>query len=373
MKAHESAIILLALVFSAGWLPIAYASTSIRGQLIMDVATGWESRALSRPWVLYDGSSFMMWYSGEDNLGTTTIGLATSTDGVSWSRYSGNPVLKVGAPGQWDSGSVNEAAVIRDGAQYKMWYSGALYFGNGSIQKYQIGYATSSDGINWARYSGNPVLTTDGPVAWDDKWVWRPTVISTSSGYVMYFRGVSFGSPAAKAGVATSTDGMHWTKTTVLTMPPGASGWDAYSRSIGSLNLGNVMKTGNTYVMAYSSIKTKTSQSEIGAASSTDGINWAPYSDNPVITFGQSGWDSNGVISPMMVAVGNQYLVYYHGLQLHGPTRIGLAILPMSQYPIPEYPLTTLSLLATMLVLIATLTCLRKRTGFQDQQIQLGA
>lgn len=336
---------------------MAYATSPVRGQLVMTVGTGWESSLLVRPWVIYNGSSFMMWYSGEDKNGNDNIGLATSPDGISWSRYSGNPVLKVGASGQWDHNSVNEAAVLREGSQYKMWYTGQLYYANGSYQEY-IGYATSPDGVSWAKYAGNPVLTTDPPVAWDDLQIWRPSVVSTGSGYIMYFRGATQGSPIAKEGTATSPDGIHWTKSgSVLSVPAGASGWDAYSRSVDALNLGNVIKTGGTYVMTYVSIRTQSTNPQIGLASSTDGLNWTPYPDNPVITYGgQADWDSEGVNWPMVVAVGNQYFVYFVGSSQNGPVNIGLAMLPMSQYPIPEFPFTVLPLISTMMILVAIFT-----------------
>jgi len=45
----------------------------------------------------------------------------------------------------------------------KMSYSGQHWHTNGSLQGtpqiWAIDYATSSDGIHWTKYSGNPVLT----------------------------------------------------------------------------------------------------------------------------------------------------------------------------------------------------------------------
>jgi predicted GH43/DUF377 family glycosyl hydrolase len=293
-----------------------------------------------------------MWYAGENSQGADRIGMATSNDGMSWTKYSGNPVFDVSTPGSWDGDSISDASVIKENGQYKMWYTGQTYGATSVDDVFKIGYATSPDGIHWTRYSENPVLTPGSLGWWDDRRVWRPSVISTGSGYVMYYRGaaVAEGSPA-KAGVATSSDGIHWTKTTVLTMPAGSSGWDAYSRQVDALNIGSVMKSGNTYIMSYSSIKAQGSPAQIGVASSEDGTNWTPYPDNPVITYGTSGgWDSGpgGVgagnfAGSMILAAQSQYYVYYAASGPTGSYTIGLATLPLSVYPISQTTSTTSS------------------------------
>ena len=249
-----SAALVLALMVVA-MMPRAHAA-AIEGSMALGVGSSgqWDSALVLRPWVIYDGTSFTMWYGGEDANGADRIGMATSSDGMTWTKYSGNPVLDLGAAGGWDGDSVTDASVIKENGQYKMWYTGQQYGATPADDVYKIGYATSPDGIHWTRHSGNPVLTPSALGAWDDFRVWRPSVISTGSGYVMYYRGA----PAeqggqAKAGMATSPDGIQWTKTSSLTMPAGSSGWDAYSRQVDALNIGGVMYSGGTYIMSYAS------------------------------------------------------------------------------------------------------------------------
>ena len=119
------------------------------------------------------------------------------------------------------------------------------------------------------------------------------------------------------------------------------------------------------YIMSYSSIKTQQSPQEIGAATSTDGTNWTPYPENPIITDGSSGFDKAGVTRPMVVLVGDKYYVYYDAFENGSPNflpdRIALAILPMSQYPIPEYPSSTLVLVATIIASVGLLSMSLKR------------
>src|SRR3989344_6498233 len=69
-----------------------------------------------------------------------------------WTKSSNNPVLSLG-PNSWDNQTVFQPSVLYLNNQYYMWYSGY----NGS--RFQIGYATSTDGISWTKNQSNPVLS----------------------------------------------------------------------------------------------------------------------------------------------------------------------------------------------------------------------
>lgn len=297
-----------------------------------------------------------MWYSGENSNGyVDNIGLATSTDGLSWSRNPSNPVLTVGAAGQWDANSVNEAWVIQENGEYKMWYSGQLYYTNGSIRTISIGYATSPDGVSWTKFNGNPIFTPGPTGSWDDLNVWRPIVIHSGAGYTMYYRGESV-SLKNWWGMATSVDGINWIRSGQVSFP--SSGWDSYSQSLGGITLlGN-----GILVMVYTGIASKNGNPQIGMASSTDGVTWTPFQGNPIITYGSGIWDAGGVFYPMILVVGQQYSVYYSAYGAGSlPSRsVGLAILPMSNYPVPEYPSAGLILVAALSLVIG-LVIMRKR------------
>src|SRR4051794_19369095 len=70
-----------------------------------------------------------------------------------WTKYSGNPVFEASIK-YWDDGIILGHSVIKSGSTYRMWYAGGHSIENAT----SIGYATSNDGINWTRYSGNPVF-----------------------------------------------------------------------------------------------------------------------------------------------------------------------------------------------------------------------
>jgi len=59
---------------------------------VVEPGDGWDSLFVYAPWVLLDGPIHRMWYAGFDG-GAIRIGYAESTDGVTWTKYFGNPVL----------------------------------------------------------------------------------------------------------------------------------------------------------------------------------------------------------------------------------------------------------------------------------------
>jgi PKD repeat protein len=144
-----------------------------------------------------------MWYSGYDG-GNYRTGYALSNDGISWTKYSGGPVVDLGPSGSWDDSGILEPVVIFDGSEYKMWYGGI----DGTT--WRIGYATSSNGIDWTRSAINPVLSLGGWRAWDDTHVQSPAVIYDGATYNMWYSGSD--GVSSTVGYATSPDGINWTK-----------------------------------------------------------------------------------------------------------------------------------------------------------------
>ncbi|MEK9137263.1 MAG: T9SS type A sorting domain-containing protein, partial [Bacteroidota bacterium] len=117
----------------------------------------WESVACDAGQVYYNGTTYMMFYTGFDGA-SYNVGLATSTDGFHWTKHSSNPVLRRGQPGSWDQTSVHgNALIVRNGVFY-LFYTGSP--GN------SLGFATSADGINWIKFSGNPVFLPGSGGSW---------------------------------------------------------------------------------------------------------------------------------------------------------------------------------------------------------------
>jgi len=219
---------------------------------VLTASQGWESSQVSRPVVINTGSQYLMYYTG-NSVPNVQVGLATSSDGIHWTEYASNPILTPGSAGSWDEQRVYHVAVIKDGSTYKMWYSGQ----NLAAQR-QIGYATSTDGIHWTKYSPNPVLSGSGtPGAWDYGGVREPSVVKLAGIYYMWY-----------------------------------AGWD-----------------GSSYGASGSAIW------KIGLATSSDGIGWTKSPSNPVLTASVSGWDSEEVYSPSVVydSSSSTYQMWYSG------------------------------------------------------------
>lgn len=125
-----------------------------------------------------------------------------------WARYEGNPLITEGPPGAWDDHGATFSTVIYDAAaaEYRMYYHGYAFSGT-----HQIGLATASNPEGpWTKYPGNPIVTP-GPEVWDAAhnrvpWVWKE-----GSDYHMIYTGANGGNDY-QIGYATSTDGITWTK-----------------------------------------------------------------------------------------------------------------------------------------------------------------
>jgi hypothetical protein len=57
-----------------------------------------------------------------------------------------NPVFKAAGPGHWDAKIRERGWILREGDTYHLWYTG--YDGTREGIR-QLGYATSNDGITW--------------------------------------------------------------------------------------------------------------------------------------------------------------------------------------------------------------------------------
>jgi predicted GH43/DUF377 family glycosyl hydrolase len=179
--------------------------------VISGTSSAWDAAYVAFSTVIHD-TVYKMWYTGGlnwNNFADTKIGYAASIDGINWEKHP-DPVLTKGASGKFDEGMVAVASVIYDEGLYKMWYIGTHSDVNNN---WRIGYATSSDGINWTRQNdGNPVLDLGSAGEWDDHNVGHPTVIRDGPMLKMWFRGSRSSGIIGSIGLATSTDGVSWTK-----------------------------------------------------------------------------------------------------------------------------------------------------------------
>jgi len=305
---------------STGWTrDIEAYETIIDGSGSQTIPGEWDGSHTYGPAVISDTGVYKMWYSGRDLYGTWRIGYAESSNGIDWTKSASNPVLEPGSSGEWDEEGVIQMSVMKDGTTYKMWYTGWDEDG-----LWQIGYATSTNGLDWVKHAGNPVLEVGSPGAWNEEEVGDPSVILDGATYKMWYYGSGGVGSTAQIGHATSQDGFDWTESVsnpVLT--PGSSGeWDDEH-----VWTPDVLKENGTYRMWYAGSDGDTQR--IGYATSPDGVTWNKYTGNPVLDVGSGGeWDEDHVYLPMVISDTNTYKMWYTGQNSDGDWRIGYATSP---------------------------------------------
>ncbi|MGH9785361.1 MAG: hypothetical protein ACRD88_14375, partial [Terriglobia bacterium] len=127
----------------------------------------------------------------------------------SWLEHAGNPIIKYrdGVSNlAW-----NDAAVLKDGSQYRMWLAGGDPTSSNPVVK--VYEAASGDDVNWTINPTPQVSPTGNPRAWDSHRIETPNVIKVGTTYHMYYSGCT-GSCTGQysIGHATSKDGKKWTK-----------------------------------------------------------------------------------------------------------------------------------------------------------------
>jgi len=132
---------------------------------------------------------FTMYYDGTTG-GTEVLGLAFSANGITWTGYDANsdgaadPIL-TGSGSGWDATYVSRATVLKlSESDYRMWYSGGV-----GTMNHGIGIATSADGINWTKSASNPIFHKDNGVAWRNERTYCPAVLKVGDTFKMWFAG----------------------------------------------------------------------------------------------------------------------------------------------------------------------------------------
>jgi predicted GH43/DUF377 family glycosyl hydrolase len=217
----------------------------------------YETHGVGQANILFIDSVYKMWYLGDAGGSNKFVMYAESVDGITWIRPYPNPVLSPGPIGSWDDLCVCPGAIIFEDGLYSMLYCGFsdpysiwhiglatssdgiswlkhpspvlyatggsefqlapssiikvegvyyLYYTGRDLPLLDIRLATSSDKINWTRFSGNPILTYDE--VWEGSGVYYPNVYKKNDSYVMIY----MNQPGSGFGKATSTDAINWVK-----------------------------------------------------------------------------------------------------------------------------------------------------------------
>jgi predicted GH43/DUF377 family glycosyl hydrolase len=207
----------------------------------------WDSSAITLGSIIWNGTLFLMSYSGSN---TTTVdtgaaGLATSKDGISWTKYVSNPVLLTSG---LDQQYLASPYVMAQGFQFNMWYTGRNETNPKSNLDSTILYATSLDDVKWIKWPSAVLTPSSDPKAWDSSAVYAPSVIYDGTNFDLWYTGLGQSLVSPQIGFATSPDGAIWTRSPLNPIlspgPPGS--WDS-----ASVEQPSVVQVGQNYMLYY--------------------------------------------------------------------------------------------------------------------------
>jgi hypothetical protein len=363
------------------------------GVLGTDAAGTFDERANFTVEAFKDGDLVRLYYGGADTVQQAPgcggingvhwrIGLATSTDGVNFTRVPGTQLKKAildnGSPGNFDDYLTYRPNVLKDGTVYRMWYNGSRSpfncpTGTLALDR-RIGYAESTDGVSFNKLYDGPglggsVLPLGGPGAIDEQQVGYIWVIKDTNDYKMYYS-ANDAANFWRIALATSTDARHWTKVAgknqngsvidIGGIAATASGCHAdtdcnTTPATPACNATIGTCVARDHFCAYQPTVVKESDSlyrmwyrgclgagnpngpslgTIQYAESNDGITWVkvPQDGRPsasaLIAGAAGSFDSGGLTTPSVFLDGNTWNMYYAGFDTNGQFSTGLARAP---------------------------------------------
>ena len=183
-------------------------------------------------------------------------------------------------------------------------------------KSWHTGLATSPDGLNWTRQG--KVLSPD-PRSWegDDYIAANGSALGTDGEFLYWYQGGRLPS----IGLARSPDARHWTKLPKPVLRPGPRGsWD--ERGVADPY---VIRAGAFYYMYFLG-QDRARRQRLGVARSVDGVSWEKLRSNPILELGATGaFDERGLGEPAVWASQDRYWMLYTGRDRFEYRRIGLA------------------------------------------------
>jgi sucrose-6-phosphate hydrolase SacC (GH32 family) len=207
---------------------------------------------------------------------------------VSFVAYRSNPVFEGAGRDQWDARIRERGWILKEGDVWRLWYTG--YDGTREGQK-MLGLATSSDGLHWTRHASNPL--------YKEHWVEDMQVLKHDGTYYMFAEGAQ-----DRAYLLQSTDGLSWERAGPLDVrlkngdpiPPGAYGTPTA-----------IFDDGRWFLFY------ERSDRAVWLAMSKDMRVWTNVQDEPVLRPGPDAYDHDQIAMNQVVKHGGRYYAYYHG------------------------------------------------------------
>ena len=169
-----------------------------------------ESAGTFNPSVVKKDGKFVMLYRAQDHNGTSSLGYATSDDGIHFTRRD-QPVMVSEAPYE-KGGGVEDPRLQKIGNTYYLTYTGFNNVDGAAADKKdaQLCLATSTDLIHWQRKG---VIIPSFKGKWNVKWTKSGAIVpeKINGKYWMYYLADARGKDT-QMGVSYSYDLLHWTE-----------------------------------------------------------------------------------------------------------------------------------------------------------------
>jgi predicted GH43/DUF377 family glycosyl hydrolase len=235
-----------------------------------------------------------------------------------WTYYYETPVLAMDPLVAW--GAYGQPNVIVHNDTIKMWYAVAETTPTDPVKRGRIHYAWSLNGYTFTKYDNNPVLDVGGDLEWDGQWLDTPGVLWDGTEFKLYYYGDSTYYDVldhTAIGMATSPDGVNWTKQGKVLEMGGPDDWDGHHVELPELYYDNEI---GLYAMLYSGMDRVNYPLagfiRIGLALSFDGYNWMKWGNNPIMDVGTSpSFNDIGVGGPSIVETDGIFEMWYTGVQ----------------------------------------------------------
>jgi hypothetical protein len=227
---------------------------------------------------------------------------ATSPDGTIWTVGAADPLamlgLELGGPFP-----VPGSVLAEPDGSWVMYLWGVPAGGAQGADLYR---ATAHEPAGPWTASETPVLRATAG-GWDSQGLTFPSVVRTSTGYLMLYVGSSLSTPnETRIGYAMSSDGITWSKGESPLIEPGFCGaFDARSVTIPRLR-----ETDPGWLLFYNGLDESLGPAQVGVGQSADGLSWRCVSPEPALTAADIP-DSQGIhtIAVAATARGPEFLV----------------------------------------------------------------
>lgn len=205
---------------------------------------------------------------------------------VRFQPYAKNPVFTA-QEGAWDTKIRERGWIMKGKKQYRMWYTG--YDGDKRSRKL-LGMATSADGIHWTRSPKNPLLS--------ELWIEDMMVVQVDDLFYMFAEGEN-----DQAHLLTSPDGIAWTsrgQLKILTT-------EGKPITPGPFGTPTAWHEGGIWWLFY-----ERGDQGVWLAKSTDLEIFTNVQDEPVLTRGPEAYDQHAIAVNQIIREGDRYYAYYH-------------------------------------------------------------